>query len=59
MVGDLEGERETDRVGEPGGWVAARIEDADGDLGEDEARRRVRFDAFAAAGREGRSAIGI
>ena len=59
MLGDFEGDLDPERVGEPGGWGAARMEDAEGDLGEDEARRRVRFEGFAAAGSEGRSAIGI
>ena len=59
FVGDFDGEREAEREGDPGGCVAARIEDADGDLGDDEARRRVRFEGFAEAGKEGKSAVGI
>ena len=59
LLGDFEGDLEADRVGEPGGCGAARIDEADGDLGDEEARRRVKFDGFWVGGREGRSAVGI
>lgn len=58
FVGDFEGDLEA-RVGEPGGWGVARIEDADGDLGDEEASRRVKFEGFATEGRAGKSAIGM
>ena len=59
LLGDLVGERDAYRVGEPGGCGAARIEAEAGDLGEEEASSRVRFDGFATSGNAGSSAIGI
>lgn len=59
LLGNFEGDLDAERVGEPGGCGAARIEKADGDLGDEEARRRVKFDGFWVGGREGRSAVGI
>lgn len=52
LVGDLNGER-VDDVG------AARIDAADGDLGEDEASKRVRVEGLLLDGSGGRSAKGI
>ncbi len=59
LLGDFVGEREPEGVGEPGRWGAARMAADAGDLGEDDASRRVRFDGFTASGRAGSSAIGI
>lgn len=58
FVGDLVGDLEA-RVGEPGGWGAARMDAAAGDLGEEEASRRVKLEGFTAAGSAGKSAKGI
>ena len=58
LLGDFDGDLEA-RVGEPGGCGAARMEEADGDFGDDDARRRVKFEGFATEGSAGKSARGI
>jgi hypothetical protein len=55
FVGDFEGDFENGE-GEEG---VARMEAAEGDFGEDEARRRVSVEGCFATGRAGRVAIGI
>ena len=55
FAGDIEGDFE-ERAGDGG---VARMENEDGDLGDEDARRRVRFECFLATGKGGRRAIGI
>ena len=55
FAGDFEGDLEKG-VGEEG---VARMEADDGDLGEDEARRRVRVEGCFATGKGGRVTIGM
>lgn len=56
LVGDLVGDLEGEREGEPG---VARMEAEEGDLGEEDARRRVRVEGFWVPGSWGRPAKGI
>jgi len=56
FIGDLVGDREEDGVGEVG---LARMVAAEGDFGEDEARRRVSLEGFAGVGRGGNMAMGM
>ena len=59
FVGDRRSSALEDLVGDPGHSGAARIEAAAGDLGEEDASRRVKLEGLAAdEGRGGRSAMG-
>ncbi len=54
LVGDFAGD--LNGLGEEG---VARMEEAEGDFGEEEARRRVRAEGFAGVGRGGKVAKGV
>lgn len=59
LLGDLLGDLLRDLEGEHEELGEARIDAADGDLGEDDARRRVKPDGLEGATSGGSNAIGI
>ena len=59
LEGVLDGDLERDLIKDDGDGGVARMAAAEGDFGDDEAKRRVNVDGFVVTGKGGRSAIGI
>lgn len=59
LEGDLDGDLDDDLMKDEGDGGVARIETDAGDLGDEDARRRVRVEGFVATGKGGRVAMGI
>ena len=57
--GDFDGDLKDDLIKDEGDGGVARIAAEEGDLGDEDARRRVRVEGFVATGRGGRLAMGI
>lgn len=59
LEGDFDGDLKDDLIKDEGDGGVARIAAEAGDLGDEDARRRVRVEGLVATGRGGRVAIGI